>query len=190
MGKRSILRAPSGGSVSYEEWRDEAACKGMDTELFELDEDLQREESQQELIAWGLQICSGCPVRAACKADSDQLDRYWTTRGGQPPEGLFEDAVLPVVSFRKRKPASKSSGTCSKGHNEWVPNGAGRRRCLACERERAGKREPVVRGTKCKQGHDDWFIRTDGKRRCAVCQKLASAADWQRRKLKAGGKAG
>ena len=154
MGKRSILRPTSGGSVSYEEWRDEAACKGMDTDLFEIDEDLERGEEKQELIAWGLQICSKCPVRKPCGASATELDKYWSTRGGQPPEGLFPDSKRPAPggvtnASSKRKPKE----FCINGHNNWYFSPGGIRRCLTCrkafdkaswERRKARKAEKLA----------------------------------------------
>jgi hypothetical protein len=130
MGRRSILRAPSGGSIDYEEWRDGAACKGVDPDLFEIGEDLQRGEEKQELIAWGLRICSKCPVRKPCGASATESDRYWTTRGGQPPEGLFEDSVAPNSSPVGTKRGPKKS--CVNGHESWAVSPLGTRYCVPC----------------------------------------------------------
>jgi hypothetical protein len=75
-------------------------------------------------------------------------------------------------------------GVCSKGHNDWLPNGAGKRKCAECERVKAANRIPVDFEDKCRNGHLNWIIRSDGKRRCITCQKAANAEEWQRRKAR------
>ena len=135
MGKRSILRAPSGGSVSYEEWRDEAACKGVDPQLFELGEAVGRGkgEDEEELIAWGLRICSKCPVRKPCGASASEMDKYWSTRGGQPPEGLFPDSEQPDSVPRGTARGPKEF--CIRGHQHWSVTASGVRYCVPCRKQ-------------------------------------------------------
>lgn len=126
-------------AVPYREWKDEAACRGLPTELFELGDEF-RSDDQHELIAQGLKVCTGCPVRAACKTSSNEEDRYWTIRGGQPPEGLFEDLEVPKIKlyfmprgYRSGKgPVRKPKEKCNYGHIDWVIDGTGRRRCNTC----------------------------------------------------------
>lgn len=145
-----LYRPPSKGAVPYSDWKDEALCDGMDPDLFELgDPDEVSQEDQEELIAWGLQVCAGCPVRAACRNSSSELDRYWTTRGGQPPEGLFQDSVEPPYLMKR------------------YVNGF--------EAGMGPKRKPQK---KCKNGHEDWVTRRDGKRRCLTCYKAAERKRW------------
>lgn len=186
MGKRSILRPTSGGSVAYEAWQDEAPCRGLPYHWFELQEFKEsRREKQHKPIAKGLKVCSTCPVRKLCGLEATEVDRYYTTRGGQPPEGLFEDASLPKLASRPRSRKSPVSGArelCSKGHNDWVSSGVGRRSCDTCRKLRAAK-QPLQRG-KCRKGHDNWIMRSDGRRRCATCQQINSADEWQRRKVR------
>lgn len=136
----SLLRAPSGGSIDYEEWRDEASCKGLDTDLFEIDEELERGEEKQELIAWGLKICSTCPVRKPCGASATEMDKYWSTRGGQPPEGLFPDSKRPaagnIVSRGGRGSGRRDPKEfCINGHKDWYHDKSGYRRCATCRRD-------------------------------------------------------
>lgn len=151
-----LYRPPSGGGVPYEDWKDEASCDGLPVYLFELQEFDEVERGEQEkTIAMGLKICSGCPVRTACLANSNIHDRYWTTRGGQPPEGLFLDSVKP---FRALKAQRKG-----------FASGEGPRR------------QPKKY---CKKGHDNWKLRNDGKRRCQTCQLETNKADWEKRKKK------
>lgn len=132
--------------VPYEQWRDEALCNGMDVRLFELSEEVD-EDTQHELIAEGLKVCSSCPVRAACMSNSSPADRYWTSRGGQPPEGLFPDTVpvveksaMQVWSRSNKRPGVKLGKTCDNGHDDWLTNNStGRKFCAPCRRERNRK---------------------------------------------------
>lgn len=151
-----LYRPPSGGAVPYKSWKDEAPCTLVSPSLFELQdfEEVERGK-QEESIAEGLKICSGCPVRAACLKDSSELDRYWTTRGGQPPEGLFPDGEEPRYLF----PVTI---------NGFRPGG--------------GPERPP--GKVCKRGHDDWVQRPGGKRRCRTCQRMSNKSDWEKRKAK------
>lgn len=137
-------RPPSRGP-EYSDWKDEASCLTHNPNLFELgDPDEITEEDQQDLIAQGLKICADCPVRQSCKANSSELDRYWTTRGGQPPEGLFPDSKQPgYVLF----PNGRGGG--------FLPGDGPRR-------------EPLKF---CKRGHDDWKTQKRGKRFCATCKR-------------------
>lgn len=150
------VRPPSRVAIAYEEWRDDASCYELPTELFELgDPDEITDDDQQDLIAQGLKVCAGCPVRAACRANSSELDRYWTTRGGQPPEGLFPEAKEPKYAVPRAA-------------NGFKPG-------------QGPKRAPKKY---CKRGHDDWFTRPDGKRRCQSCRKLDNQKGEERRKAK------
>lgn len=150
------VRPPSRVAIAYEEWRDDASCYELPTELFELgDPDEITDDDQQDLIAQGLKVCAGCPVRAACLNNSSELDRYWTTRGGQPPEGLFPEVKRPNY-------------VAPRAANGFKP-GEGPKR---------------VPKKYCKRGHDDWQTRPDGKRRCQSCRKLDNQKGEERRKAK------
>jgi hypothetical protein len=116
----------------------------MDTQLFELEEGIGRgkgeDEDQQELIARGLKICSRCPVRKPCGASASGMDKYWTTRGGQPPEGLFPDSKRPapgnVTTVAGRGSGShKPKERCKRDHDDWYYDNVGFRRCATCRRE-------------------------------------------------------
>jgi hypothetical protein len=143
--------------VTVDDWTLDALCNGLDPQLFELqDLDCITFEQQEELIAEGLKICSGCPVRAACKNNSSEQDRYWTIRGGQPPEGLFPEAQVPKIKLAR------------------VING-----------HAPGEGPERKRVKFCKRGHDDWTaIDKRGKRRCKTCRREDNASDWQKRKLR------
>ena len=131
-------RPPVGSGVPYENWKDEAACDGKPTYFFELSDELNIvSNAQQELIARGLKICTSCPVKAACLADSSPSDRHWTTRGGQPPEGLFPYTTMPPLKGEKLarrgfKSTRKVKSKCKRGHENWQIRKDGNRRCLDC----------------------------------------------------------
>lgn len=141
-------RPPWRGAVPYEQWFDDAACLGMPTKLFEL-KDLpsklsgEEEEEQHSNIAKGLAICTACPVRQACKANAIKEDRYWTTRGGQPPEGLFRADYSRSKSLKPPKPRGKA---CRKGHDLWVVDSRGRYVCAPCRKARSAKDYKVRAG--------------------------------------------
>ncbi|MBN9791166.1 WhiB family transcriptional regulator [Pseudonocardia sp. TMWB2A] len=65
-------------------WRDEAACAGLDTELFFPVDD------RTTSIETPRRVCRGCPVRAACLADvlatEDPARRYGIAGGTTPGE--------------------------------------------------------------------------------------------------------
>lgn len=137
-----LYRPPSGGAVPYEDWKDEALCTREDPSLFELgDPDLISEADQQDLIAQGLMICAGCPVRAACRNSANEFDKHWTTRGGQPPEGLFGDVKPPHYILPKLKngfaKGTKRAGKvkCKRGHENWGERKDGRRFCITCKKD-------------------------------------------------------
>lgn len=131
-------------SVPYEEWRDDASCNGLPIEHFVLADGAVTDE-HHELIAEGLKVCSGCPVRAACKTNSNEEDRYWSIRGGQPPEGLFPEVKIPKFTLTKipmghkkgEGPERKLKEKCNYGHDDWVIDGSGKRRCQTCRKRTA-----------------------------------------------------
>ena len=176
------LRPTSSGAVPYKSWKDDAACNGSDPKLFELDNPVRwmsgvEEEQAYELIAQGLKICSNCPVRSACKLNSNEEDRYWTTRGGQPPEGLFPDTDHPdTVRLRSnpQKGGRKRAELCPKGHNNWRERGNGSRRCVDCAREDDKSRPRRGRAKKkCRKGHENWAERPGNQtgRYCVDCKR-------------------
>lgn len=134
-------RPPSGGPA-YPDWKDEASCNGKDPSLWELDEVLTRlnktQRGEQEVrIAEGLKVCASCPVRQECKRNSNEYDRYWTTRGGQPPEGLFQDSKRPLEGPRKATvvPDKRAMQVrCAKNHDAWITRKDGKRYCGECKR--------------------------------------------------------
>ncbi|MBN9795136.1 WhiB family transcriptional regulator [Pseudonocardia sp. TMWB2A] len=65
-------------------WREDAACAGLDTELFFPVDD------RAASVETPRRVCRGCPVRAACLADvlatEDPARRYGITGGTTPGE--------------------------------------------------------------------------------------------------------
>lgn len=135
-----LIRTQTSASISYPQWIDDASCADHDPSLFELEDPVYllkgelEERKQHERIARGLKICTGCPVRAACLNEATADDKFWSVRGGQPPEGLF------------RTPTSKSVTTpfsrgkkCKRQHDLWVVNSKGRNECAVCKRMQSAK---------------------------------------------------
>lgn len=146
-------RANPGRFTSYEVWTDDAACVGSDPAMFELEAPARsmtvpEEDSAHDLIAQGLRICSSCPVKKSCSSAASSDDRYWSTRGGQPPEGLFADST-PPAGVRVRGPLGshgrKRSKYCPKGHDNWKERPGKGRRCVDCDRLNNRKREAARR---------------------------------------------
>jgi len=131
----AMIRNPlRGGSVPYEEWRDDASCQSLPAEWFELSDHLmdasgEAPEEQHRLISLGLKVCNDCPVKRSCLVNSNEDDRKWTTRGGQPPEGLFPENGKRV----KAVPYSRGK-ICKRGHDIWARRSTGRVYCVPCKR--------------------------------------------------------
>lgn len=139
-------RPTSWWGVPTRNWKEDALCVDLPAELFELgDQEEITPDDQAEIIAQGLKVCAACPVRQACRDFSSEQDRYWTTRGGQPPEGLFPDSKMP-------EPERPNTGSTSGG-------------------KRSGKKKQE----RCHKGHKDWKIRPDGKRFCYTCKVALDA---------------
>lgn len=138
----NIYRSSRAWATSLPSWKGDAACKGMQPELFEIDEPIEglpegQAPDVEELISWGLKVCAGCPVRKICDETANEEDRYWTTRGGRPPEGLFPDSKPPKARLeRERKPKK----VCKRGHDNWKTRPSGKRRCVTCDREVGARR--------------------------------------------------
>lgn len=148
-----MYRPPSRGAIPYEEWRDDAKCsvEHIDVEFFMLNEE-DSEDEQHEKVAEALAYCANCPVRQSCLTNSTPEDRYWSVRGGQPPEGLFQytikaaQAVMPKSQggpgggARGSRPKREPSETCKRGHNDWRAYKSGQRYCYSCKEVNNRKR--------------------------------------------------
>lgn len=153
-------RAPLKGLPPLEDWKEDASCNDLPSELFELGDFDMDADQQHLLIARGLQECTACPVRQACLNNSSELDRHWTTRGGQPPEGLFEEAEMPAFRSTVQggpPPANKGDrlppeGTCVNGHTDrWRVRVDGGRECLSCKSDQAKARRAQKRARKLER---------------------------------------
>lgn len=148
-----MYRVNRGWLMSYEEWRDDALCSNADPALFELDAPakgmtVDQEDEAHIRMAKGLSICSQCPVKKSCSSASTPEDRYWSIRGGQPPEGLFPDST-PPAGVKVRGPEGgfgrKRSEYCGRGHKNWKERPNGSRRCIDCDRVNNREREAARR---------------------------------------------
>ena len=75
---------PTGPAAAGRDWRADAACQGLDTELFfPADDRISSTETPRR-------VCHGCPVRAACLADvlstEDPALRFGIVGGTTPGE--------------------------------------------------------------------------------------------------------
>ena len=59
-------------------WRQQAACKGVDVEVFYPNGSVGRDSPAEEAKA----ICRRCPVRRECAADAKERDETWGIWGG------------------------------------------------------------------------------------------------------------
>lgn len=62
-------------STDYVNWRDDAVCKGEDTETF----------FDPKTYGIAAAFCSRCPVREACLEDAYETNEYLSYRGGMSP---------------------------------------------------------------------------------------------------------
>jgi hypothetical protein len=146
----AMIRNPlRGGSVPYEEWMDYASCQSLPAEYFELSDHLmdsvgEAPEEQHRLISLGLRVCNDCPVKRSCLVNSDEDDRHWTTRGGQPPEGLFPNKG--GGAHGKRAETFIRGKMCNKGHDKWAKRGNGKVYCWSCKQISEASRTRPPRG--------------------------------------------
>ncbi|MEQ3550918.1 WhiB family transcriptional regulator [Pseudonocardia nematodicida] len=83
-GRFPLLRLVLADATAGRGWRDDAACLGLDTELFfPVDDRAASTEPPRR-------VCRGCPVRAACLADvlatEDPARRFGVVGGTTPGE--------------------------------------------------------------------------------------------------------
>ena len=64
------------------EWRNQAACRGTDTNVFFPPSDRPSESAR---IAYAKRICAACPVRAECLAWALETRDRWSILGGTSP---------------------------------------------------------------------------------------------------------
>ena len=95
-----------------DDWRDKAACVGLDPDLFTIP------EGQSWTSAWGKgraelarSVCvgRGCPVVAACLADANEMGDDWTFRGGMTPDER--------KAIRRKPRGPRAQTVCAQGHD-------------------------------------------------------------------------
>jgi len=138
------------GDAGIDHWSEHAACGGMNPADFEIsrrdDPDINNKQGQSirkhnlRKMAYAIEICEGCPVRATCLEEADEADLYWTVRGGQWPTSLRGKNV----KYKKRapmKPLLPDGDKCPQGHfGAWkTRSDQPGRYCSTCSSE-AGKR--------------------------------------------------
>lgn len=129
-------------------WGAEAACLGMPVEMFHpVDLDSAEAESCQgsryrlhqlnmERMETAKEVCDRCPIAARCLAEAEELDLYWSMRGGQIP------VYLQTANKKKRGipslPREIMPDLCRYGHESWGVRQNGERFCRTCYPNRIG----------------------------------------------------
>lgn len=136
--------------ISPVHWEEQANCKGKAFELFEYqekDSPLAKDLKFKERLAFNYanfelagEICIECPVMLQCRESADDLDKYWTVRGGEPP-GRFYEEKKHYESLGRPMGYKTPEGdrVCQRGH--LVPGGGRCKKCkiannVAAQRER------------------------------------------------------
>lgn len=155
-------------------WDDQAACKGMDTELWFSETDW--------CVTKAKDICAGCPVAERCREEavSNRLRGVWGGTNEYDRERIRRSRRVPDPSKRKTH--------CQNNH-EFTPENTylrpnGERQCKECARARkrakAALRPPRVPSTHCNRNHE-WtpettYLDPNGTRVCRVCRALTARA--------------
>jgi len=84
-------------------WTDDAACGGINPELFQMSqgtdpglEDLNNFEIRkfnEMKVKEALTYCASCPIKKRCLEESTDSDRHWSVRGGLEPTRLATTRV-------------------------------------------------------------------------------------------------
>lgn len=106
-------------------WQEDAACKGMDPQMFEVDGRL--DEGRQVEIARAISVCNSCPVKQQCLDDASEIDLATTVRGG-------------TYSLNEVHGYADPCGVCNTVSWQIMKKGRGRkpsRRCGECQRRKS-----------------------------------------------------
>lgn len=89
--KRALAKIPKQRTSSpLERWVDQAACAGMDIELFFPEQKAGMDRTHERpRLARALLICASCPVLEQCKTDALERRDTWGVRGGMTPGELM-----------------------------------------------------------------------------------------------------
>lgn len=125
-----------------DDWRQRAACRGLDHEMFY---PVSRDGWE---TAEALGVCRSCPVRPACLDDALSLRDVWGVRGGLT--GGERDALL---RRNRRAAAIREGAVCKAGHVATEDSLDAWGRCADCRelkrrqaRLRQSRRRAHVRG--------------------------------------------
>ena len=96
------------GAASGQDWRDSAACRGVDTELFY---PVTEAGAGRDQVEQAKQVCRGCPVSQQCLADA--LSR-------NEPCGVWGGTSARERRAMRRREArgGRASGPATGGHSE------------------------------------------------------------------------
>lgn len=100
---------PWAGSGREYVWTDDAACRGVNPELFQVsqvgDPGLEGistrhlRDLNDRKVQDAQKYCESCPVKKTCRATASESDLYWSVRGGEVPTIL-----VPLPGGGKAKP--------------------------------------------------------------------------------------
>lgn len=150
------------GSWGPENWTKGAACSGKPYLFEEILHGTSRAAGMTEReikilnasnFRMAEEICSTCPVIEQCYKFASEEDLEFTYRAG-----LLPASYNPRTSGKpKNYPKSDShlfkvQETCVKGHDEWVVESDGNRRCLPCRREKSRRHKAKKRAEAAKMG--------------------------------------
>ena len=178
---------PFSPDVSYETWRDEAACSGMDPAMFEL-KDGDRSEADFEFYEASTLICKrNCPVKSECFFSATDDDLNHTIRGGNLPRQLSR--------FKRGRPKGGGrshnfeSGRCKYDMHDISNPGdlTELGNCVGCDGERLRLN---LKSDHCRNGHEYSEENTrlsyggDGyfKRDCRHCVRINSRRSKKKRR--------
>lgn len=78
-------------------WRDQAACYGVDTEVFYAHEAAKNPQHRDRTARIAFNICDACPVRTACLEDALTDDTQHGIRGG-----TYAKTRVQMIALGKR----------------------------------------------------------------------------------------
>lgn len=106
---RKFVYDPSFGMSREYVWVDDAACGGVDPEIFQMgmpDDPgfeglnfMQTRKINLERLAKAREYCDTCPVRLKCVEEAEPGDLYWSVRGGLEPKRLTRGARAPIYDI-------------------------------------------------------------------------------------------
>lgn len=122
-------------------WTDDAACIGLDTELFFVDRG-QGSTSEMHTI---FKMCKKCPVKDECLEEAMRIEKHYGTRhgiwGGKTPTErnlIARDRLIDKTGMCHRNlHVMDEANTGRIAGKEW-------RFCRACQKQRRDRRKPEL----------------------------------------------